>query len=243
MSDPVVMPMGVTPSGLPYPEDSDQVLMGAQAIKALAQAVETQRPVGQPSGVFDALAVLGATTPPIAYNMDPTLTAQGSTVPNTNGRLAMFAVMVSKARTCTGMGMYCDTAGTGMGAAGTYNGYGLWQYAADGSCTFLRDTGASDGSIFTSAPTVNLRPWNQGPIQLLPNIVYAAGFTQQQSAGTNASMRGLQGATPNGTIPANSPFQRAFGVAAPGGTRALVMKTWPVGSFVQYGNMPIVMLY
>lgn len=41
MSDtPVVMPRGVTPGGLPYPEDTDAVMQGAQAIRALALAVE-----------------------------------------------------------------------------------------------------------------------------------------------------------------------------------------------------------
>ncbi|HET6195768.1 MAG TPA: hypothetical protein VFE12_08445, partial [Acetobacteraceae bacterium] len=41
MSDEtVVVPLGSTPGGLPYPEDTDQVMMGAQAIKALAQAIE-----------------------------------------------------------------------------------------------------------------------------------------------------------------------------------------------------------
>lgn len=42
MTDPVIMPLGATPGGLPYPEDTDQVMMGAQAIKALATAIEAQ---------------------------------------------------------------------------------------------------------------------------------------------------------------------------------------------------------
>ncbi|HET6194114.1 MAG TPA: hypothetical protein VFE12_00100 [Acetobacteraceae bacterium] len=36
------MPAGSTPGGLPYPEDTDAVKQGAQAIKALAQAIEAQ---------------------------------------------------------------------------------------------------------------------------------------------------------------------------------------------------------
>ena len=35
-------PRGVTPSGLPYPEDVDAVMLGAQAIKALAQAIDAR---------------------------------------------------------------------------------------------------------------------------------------------------------------------------------------------------------
>jgi hypothetical protein len=33
---------GVTPGGLPYPDDDDPVMAGAQAIKALAQAIDTR---------------------------------------------------------------------------------------------------------------------------------------------------------------------------------------------------------
>ena len=35
-----VSPLATTPSGLPYPLDTDQVLMGAQNIKALAEAID-----------------------------------------------------------------------------------------------------------------------------------------------------------------------------------------------------------
>ena len=34
--------MGTTPNGYPYPEDTDLVNQGAQAVKALATAVDTQ---------------------------------------------------------------------------------------------------------------------------------------------------------------------------------------------------------
>jgi hypothetical protein len=41
MSDtPIIVPAGTTPGGLPYPEDTDLVAQGAQAIKALALAIE-----------------------------------------------------------------------------------------------------------------------------------------------------------------------------------------------------------
>ena len=39
---PIVNPLGTTPGGLPYPEDTDLVLAGAQAIKALAQAMDAR---------------------------------------------------------------------------------------------------------------------------------------------------------------------------------------------------------
>lgn len=43
MSDqPIVEPRGTTPGGLPYPEDTDLVMAGAQAIKALAQAMDAR---------------------------------------------------------------------------------------------------------------------------------------------------------------------------------------------------------
>ena len=230
--------MGVTASGLPFPEDTEAVLQGAQAIKALAQAVENNRPGGTPAGVFDALAVLGAAQVPIAWNLDPALAA--STVGNTNGRLVLFAMVVSKVRTCTGAAMQCDTAGTGLNA--THNGFGLWQYAADGSITFLRDSGVSDGTIF-NAVGLNLRPWNQGAIQLSPGVVYVGGYVQTQVSGTNALMRGMTNPSPNGTIPTNAIFQRSFAVASPGTTRAAVMKTWPAGSFTVHNNQPLLILY
>lgn len=44
MSDPQIEPRGVTPGGLPYPEDTEAVMLGAQAIKNLAQAVDNQPP-------------------------------------------------------------------------------------------------------------------------------------------------------------------------------------------------------
>ena len=38
--------MGTTPNGYPYPEDTDPVAAGAQAIKALASAVDTKSSPG-----------------------------------------------------------------------------------------------------------------------------------------------------------------------------------------------------
>lgn len=37
-----IAPRGTTPGGLPYPEDTDAVMAGAQAIKALAQAIDAR---------------------------------------------------------------------------------------------------------------------------------------------------------------------------------------------------------
>lgn len=37
-----IEPHGTTPGGLPYPEDTDAVMAGAQAIKALAQAIDSR---------------------------------------------------------------------------------------------------------------------------------------------------------------------------------------------------------
>jgi hypothetical protein len=40
--DVTIQPLGATAGGLPYPEDSDAVMLGAQAIKALAQAIDNR---------------------------------------------------------------------------------------------------------------------------------------------------------------------------------------------------------
>jgi hypothetical protein len=38
----IIAPLGATAGGLPYPEDTDPVMAGAQAIKALAQAIDAR---------------------------------------------------------------------------------------------------------------------------------------------------------------------------------------------------------
>lgn len=51
---PVVEPRGLTPGSLPYPEDTDLVMQGAQAIKALAQAIDARpRLRARKSGVYN----------------------------------------------------------------------------------------------------------------------------------------------------------------------------------------------
>jgi hypothetical protein len=40
--DAIIQPLGSTAGGLPYPEDTDAVMLGAQAIKALANAIDNR---------------------------------------------------------------------------------------------------------------------------------------------------------------------------------------------------------
>lgn len=238
--DAIVMPTGVTPGGLPYPEDTDLVRQGAQAIKALAQAVDG-RVTGNPVAVYDALRALGSAQVPITWSYDPAFGGGVHAYPATSGRLQMVALTVPHVYTCTGLGMVTDTVGTNYPGT-VYNGVGLWQYAANGDATFLRDSGATDGSMWVAAGPWS-RPWNQGPIQLVPGVVYLAGFQHQSNGGVNAVIRGISGGQPNIGIPSNALFGRSVGVAAPGATRAAVMKTWPAASLVPYANFPLVVLY
>ena len=232
---------GTTPTGLPYPEDTDPVMAGAQAIKALAQAVEQNIIGGAPQSVYEGLRKLGATAP-IAWTYDPVfggVIGSGSNYTPTNNRLQMVAVTVPHAYTCTGVMMVTDTVGTGFPGS-VYNGFGLWQYAPNGDATFLRDTGPSNGAHWTVAG-LNARPW-ASPIQLAAGAVYLVGFTQQ-STGTLAVMRGLSGTQANAGLASGGPFWRSGAVTAPGSTQASVMKTWPSGSLIADNRVPLLVLY
>jgi len=243
MTDPrdaVVQPLGTTPAGLPYPEDTEAVMLGAQSIKALAQAVEQKIIPGNPTLVYEGLRGLGSAQVPITWTYEPALGIGSLAYTPVNNMLQMVAVMVAKPTSCTGVGMV--TSATGSGYPGTvYNGCGLWQYAANGDATFLRDTGPSNGAMWTVLG-MNLRPWVT-PITLNPAVVYLVGFTQQSTVPNMAAIRGLSGSQANACIPSNALFQRSVAVAAPGSTQAAVMKTWPAASLVPQANLPLMVLY
>jgi hypothetical protein len=236
----LVDPRGATPGGLPYPEDSDPVVAGAQAIRALAEAAENKLIGGSPQSVYEALRNLGTTPAPIAWTYPPEFGVGSLQYTPANNMLQMVAVTVPHAYSCVGVGMVTHAVGSGYPGS-VYNGCGLWQYAANGDATFLRDTGASNGAMWTVLG-LNLRPWVT-PITLTPGVVYLVGFTQQSSVPNMAAIRGLGGSQANATIPTNALFQRSVAVAAPGSTQAAVMKTWPAASLVPQANLPLMVLY
>lgn len=236
----IISPRGTTPIGLPYPEDTDAVAAGAQAIKALAQAVETKIIGGSPQSVYEALRNLGGANVPIAWTYDPVMggvIGSGANYTPTNNRLQMVAVTVPHAYTSTGVAVTVDTIGSGFPGT-VYNGFGLWQMAANGDATFLRDTGPSNGIHWTTAGWAP-RTW-ASPIQLAAGVVYLVGFTMQ-TTNTAPVIRGLGGSQANAGIP--SPYWRSSAVTAPGSTQAAVMKTWPAASLIADNRVPLLVIY
>ena len=237
---PIVSPRGTTPSGLPYPESTDAVMAGADAIKALALAVETKIIGGSPQSVYEGIRNLGGANVPIAWTYDPVMggvIGSGANYTPTNNRLQMVAVTVPHAYTCQGVAVTVDTIGSGFPGS-VYNGFGLWQMAPDGSATFLRDTGPSSGIHWTTAGW-SPRTWAT-PISLAAGVVYLVGFTMQSTA-TSPVIRGLAGSQANAGIPA--PYFRSSAVTAPGSTQAAVMKTWPAASLIADNRVPLLVLY
>ena len=201
-------------------------------------------PVSSERQVYAALRDLGAGVGvPIAYNMDPAFGV--TTIGLTNNRLCMFAVMVPRTATCTGLFYFLDTGGSGLAASNTYCGLGLWQFNAAGDAVFLRDSGLTDGTLFSPGSVGMVsRAWAQGTIVLTPDVVYLAGFCQMQVAGSNATLRGVGAAQVNGLLVSGQPFFRSGGVAGIAtGTRAFVMKTWTEPNLVQFTNVPFIGLY
>jgi N-acetyl-anhydromuramyl-L-alanine amidase AmpD len=117
----------------------------------------------------------------------------------------------------------------GSGYPGTvYNGCGLWQYAANGDATFLRDTGPSNGAMWTTVG-LNLRPWVTA-ITLSPGVAYLVGFTQQSTVPNMAQIRGLPGSQANACM-TGAPY-RSVQINNAGATQAAVMKTWPASALL-----------
>jgi hypothetical protein len=212
-------------------------MAGAQAIKALAQAAEQKLIGGSPQSVYEGLRNLGASGAPIAWTYDPVFGGSIGSYAPTNNRLQMVAITVPHAYTSAGVMVVTDTVGTGFPGT-VYNGFGLWQYAANGDATFLRDTGPSNGVHWTVAG-LNQRPW-ASPIQLDAGAVYLVGFTEQ-STGQLATIRGMPGSQVNAGLA--TPFWRSAAVTNPGSTQASVMKTWPAASIIADNRVPLLVLY
>ena len=86
--------MGVTPNGLPYPEDSDPVAEGAQAIEALARALRIAAgnayvnpgPSSQSVAVtFPAGLFTGVNAPVLAVTAASTFISAGAATATVNG--------------------------------------------------------------------------------------------------------------------------------------------------------------
>jgi len=212
-------------------------MAGAQAIQALAQAVENKMIGGAPQSVYEGLRNLGASGAPIAWTYDPVFGGSIGSYTPTNNRLQMVAFTVPHAYTCTGVMVVTDTVGSGFPGT-VYNGFGLWQYAPNGDALFLRDTGPSNGAHWTVAG-LNARAW-ASPIQLAAGVVYLVGFTEQSTA-TLAVIRGLSGSQVNAGL--SQPLWRSGAVTNPGSTQASVMKTWPAGSMIADNRVPLLILY
>jgi hypothetical protein len=123
---------------------------------------------------YEALRQFGASGLPLAMNMDPCLTG---TTPAFNAtmvrdRLSMFSFQVPRTVTCTGIGFFTDTIGTGY--PGTmYNGAGLWSFNANGDAIFIIDSGATNGVPWATA---GVQGWTwTTPQQLVPGNVYLMG--------------------------------------------------------------------
>jgi hypothetical protein len=96
--------MGTTPKGFPYPEDTDLVSQGAQAIKALALAIDTN--VGRVAGgtanvniaAANTAASVAVTFPAGRFTAAPNVTA----VPQTASPAGGFANTWVNSVTATG---------------------------------------------------------------------------------------------------------------------------------------------
>jgi len=214
-------------------------MAGAAAIQALAQAAENKLIGGSPLSVYEALRNLGTANAPIAFSYDPAFGQGANSYPCVSQRLQMVAFTVPHAYTCTGLGMVTHAVGTNYPGT-VYNGVGLWQYAANGDATFLRDSGASNGAMWTAVGAW-VRPFTS-PIGLVAGVVYLAGFQQQSSGGTDAQIRGIAGSQANIGL-GTALFQRSVMVANAGSTQAAVMKTWPAASLAPQANLPLIYLY
>ena len=184
--------MGQTTQGLPWPADTDPVMAGAQAIRALAEATDLLTQTVPGSGVMDvysglaALAGPGLAFPgfPIAANQAPETARDDYTFAAADMRVGAF--IVRKSQPTAGMGFLL----TGVASGGTvtqYTGGTLLQYMPDGTWKLLANTGATQPATWLNAsgPGVGWRAlrWRDAadtadtPVALVGGVVYQVAMT------------------------------------------------------------------
>jgi hypothetical protein len=222
---PIIVPAGTTPGGLPYPEDSEPVQLGAQAIKALANAVDNQG-LGNARSIYDAFQALagnpvGPANPswPIAETVSPENTNGDMSMPGQ--RMAGAAFMVRKTKQTGGLGYGISVASGGVISAG-YIGAGLYYYDSAATWKFLANSGAGKPNNATSTTGYKKMAWrNAGdtadtPVTLNPGTVYLAGLVVATMASSQPNIlayTAVPGAAFAVNIDTAGGFQRSATVA------------------------------
>jgi hypothetical protein len=194
---PIIQPTGTTPGGLPYPEDTDAVMLGAQAIKALAQAVDNQG-LANTRSIYDAFQALagnpvGPAAPswPIAETIIPE-NAQGE-MSMPGARMAGAAFMVRKTKQTGGIGYGITQASGGVISSG-YIGAALYYYDNAATWKFLANSGAGKPNNATSTTGYKKMAWRNAadnadtPVTLNPGTVYIAALVVATMATTQPNI-------------------------------------------------------
>ena len=208
--------MGQTPQGLPWPNDSDPVMAGAQAIRALAESVDALTVEVSPLDVYAALADLaggGLAFPgfPIAYTIAPDAANSDFAMPAADMRAGVFVVRQS--RPTLGVGFLLSA--VAVGNLGNYTGATLFQYMPDQTWKFLANSGATKPAGFLTAGAGvgwkamtwrDLADTADTPVALTAGVPYLAALTIGTYQTTQPRVAAF-----------NSTGGAVLGVGAPGG--------------------------
>lgn len=187
-----VEPHGATGGGLPYPEDTDAVMAGAQAMKALAQAVDPKiyrEGWSRYAASRDAKVAAGASGFPalVSWPMDPGAIG-GAGINMVSGRIHLVAQLVKAGTRIDGVGYVLATPGQFTATANSKIG----AYTYSGTQFMKVAESVSDPNIWRSTGGFRTQPFLTPYTPSADTVLWAAAIASWSAVTTNPGIVGQQ---------------------------------------------------
>lgn len=186
-----ITPHGVTGAGLPYPENTDPVMAGADAIKALAQAVDPlvyregwSRYVASRQA---KIAAGGSGFPGlVSWPLDPG--AIGGAINMVSGRLHLVSQLVKAGTRIDGVAYLLTTPGQYTAS----NSAKIGAYTYSGTQFMKVAESVSDPNIWRGTAGFRAQPFTTAYTPSADTILWAASVANWSAVTTNPQLTGMQ---------------------------------------------------